>query len=107
MSHLALPALAAQPSTQHVLESFPIANFPLFVIEDQSGLRFLDAVEAAHAIDVMPAPPVDGEPILFAILTEFRPDVDGRDEMGRLRHVHLDHEHLIDLRRLGLGPMTE
>jgi hypothetical protein len=102
-----MAALAAQVSTQHVLESIPIAKFPLFVIEDLSGFRFLDAVGAAHAIAVMPAPPVDGEPILFAILSEFRPDVDGRDEMGRLRHVHLDHERLTDLRRLGLSSLTE
>jgi hypothetical protein len=102
-----MAALTAQASTRHVLESIPIAEFPLFVIEDPSGFRFLDAVEAAHAIAVMPAPRVNGEPILFAILSEYRPDVEGRDEMGRLRHVHLDHERLTDLRRLGLGSLTE
>jgi hypothetical protein len=102
-----MAALAGQAPTQHVLEPIPIAKFPLFVIEDQSGFRFLDAVEAAHAIAVMPVPAVDGEPILFAILAEFRPDVDGRDEMGRLKHVHLDHERLTDLRRLGLSSLTE
>jgi hypothetical protein len=100
-------ALAAQGSTQHVLESIPVAKFPLFIVEDHSGFRFLDAIGAGHAIAVMPTPPVDREPILFAILSEYRPDVDGRDEMGRLSHVHLDHEHLAELRRVGLCSLTE
>lgn len=99
--------LAAQSSTQHVIEAIPIAQFPLFVIEERSGFTFLDRLGAAHAIAVMPAPPIDGEPILFAITSEFRPKVEGRDEMGRLKHVHLDLEHLTDLRRLGLCSLTE
>jgi hypothetical protein len=42
--------LADEASTQHVLESIPIANFPLFIIQDEAGFRFLDSVGAAHAI---------------------------------------------------------
>jgi hypothetical protein len=102
-----LGALSAQASTRHVLESIPIAMFPLFIIEDRSEFRFLDAIGVTNALARMPPPPVDGEPILFAILSEYRPEVDGRDEMGRLRHVHLDHDHLADLRRLGLTSLTE
>lgn len=102
-----LAALVVQASTHHVLEAIPIAKFPLFVIEDRSGFRFLDAGGAADVIAVMPPPSVDGEPILFAILSEYRPDVDGRDEMGRLRHVHLDLERLDELRRAGLTFLLE
>ena len=102
-----LAALPVQASTCHVLKSVPIAMFPLFIIEDRSGFRFLDAVGVIGALATMPPPPVDGEPILFAILSEYRPAIDGRDEMGRLRHVHLDHDHLADLRRLGLNSLTE
>jgi len=102
-----LAALPAQASTRHVLEFTPIATFPLFIIEDRSGFRFLDASGVTRALAAMPPEPVHGEPILFAILSEYRPDVDGRDEMGRLRHVHLDLEHVADLRRLGLKSLTE
>jgi hypothetical protein len=100
-------ALPAHALTHHVLESIPIERFPLFIIEDSSGFTFFDAIGAAHAIAVMPSPSVDGEPILFAILSEYRPDIHGRDEMGRLRHVHLDNEHVAELRRVGLGSLTE
>jgi hypothetical protein len=102
-----LAVLVVQASTHHVLEAIPIAKFPLFIIEDRSGFRFLDAIGAAHVIAVMPPPSVDGEPILFTILSEYRPDVDGRDEMGRLRHVHLDRERLDELRRVGLNSLIE
>ncbi|MEO8905147.1 MAG: hypothetical protein ABI627_26805 [Polyangiaceae bacterium] len=102
-----LAALPAQASTFHVLESIPIPLFPLFIIEDRSGFRFLDAIGVMDALATMPTPRVDAEPILFAILSEYRPELDGRDEMGRLRHVHLDYDHLADLRRSGLNSLTE
>jgi hypothetical protein len=100
-------ALAVHASTHHVLESIPFDNFPLFIIEDRTGFTFFDAIGAAQAIAVMPPPPVNGESILFALLSEYRPDVDGRDEMGRLRHVHLDNERVAELRRVGLASLTE
>lgn len=102
-----LATLPTQASTRHVLESIPIALFPLFIIEDRLGFRFLDTIGVMDALATMPPPLVDGEPILFAVLSEYRPDVHGRDEMGRLRHVHLDHDHVADLRRSGLNSLTK
>ncbi|RYZ08110.1 MAG: hypothetical protein EOO73_08585 [Myxococcales bacterium] len=102
-----LAALDVQRSTHHVLESIPVATFPLFIIEDRSGFRFLDAIGAADVIATMRPPSVDGEPTLFVIFSEYRPEVDGRDEMGRLRHVHLDHDRIAEFRRAGLTSMIE
>ena len=45
-------------------------------------------------------------PILFAFLSEYHPDIPGRDEMGRIRHVHLDQERVAELRRHGLSSLT-
>jgi len=102
-----LAALKVQASTAHVLEPTPVAAFPLFILEDHAGFTFLDAIGAADVIAAMPPPAVDGEPILFAVLSEYRPDVAGRDEMGRLRHVHLDNERIAEFRRVGLSSLTE
>lgn len=102
-----LAALEVEASTHHVLESIPVAKFPLFIIEDGSGFRFFDAIGAGEAIAALPPPSVDGVPILFTLLCEYHPDVDGRDEMGRLRHIHLDHDRIAELRRVGLRSLTK
>jgi len=85
----------------HVVQAIGPTRFPFFILEATRGFSFLDPAEAAEALAVMPAPEPNAEPILFAILAEFRPDVAGRDEMGRLRHVHLDGDHIAALRREG------
>jgi hypothetical protein len=106
-AEMSLAALEVEASTHHVLESIRVAKFPLFVIEDDSGFRFFDAIGAGEVLAAMPPPALNGEPILFILLSEYRPDVDGRDEMGGLRHVHLDQERIAELRRVGLRSLTE
>lgn len=85
----------------HEVRSIYRGQFPLFILETASGFTFLDPVEAARAIAELPPPESNAGPILFAILSEYRPEVAGRDEMGRLRHVHLDEAHLAQLRKSG------
>jgi hypothetical protein len=85
----------------HAVHGIGPTEFPFFVLEARSGFTFLDLVETEQVIAHMPAPDTDAEQILFAILSEYRPDIAGRDDMGRLRHVHLDQDHITNLRRLG------
>jgi hypothetical protein len=100
-----LAALRGDASTQHARESVAPTQFPFFVLEDEAGFRFLDPTEAARIVQTMAAPAPNREPILFAVLAEYRSDVVGRDEMGRMRHVHLDQERLTELREGGLSSL--
>ncbi len=97
----AMTSLPAQGDIRHAVQAIVPMRFPFFILEDRAGLRFLDETEAAQTIATMPAPVPDAEPILFAILSEYQPDVAGRDEMGSLRHVHLDGARLAQLRESG------
>jgi hypothetical protein len=74
----------------HTLHPIRPKQFPFFVLEARSGFTFLDPAEAEQAIAHLSAPDPGAEQILFAILSEYVPDVAGRDEMGHLPHVHLD-----------------
>jgi len=94
-------SLPQSDGVQDAVQAVSPTDFPFFIVEDSSGFSFLDAVEAMHLIRAMPAPAQDAEPILFAIVSEYQPDQPGRDEMGCLRHVHLDAAHLADLRKSG------
>lgn len=103
-----LTSLPPDEAVQHAIEHIAPAQFPFFILEDNTGFRFLEAAEATHIIQSMPQPTdPKSEPILFAIVSEYRPDVAGRDEMGTIRHVHLDQEHIVELRRHGLCSLTD
>jgi hypothetical protein len=100
-AELSLMSLPEQGDVRHALQAVPLTEFPFFILQDRSGFSFLDATEATRVIGTMAAPAPNAEPALFAILSEYRPDVAGRDEMGRLRHVHLDDDQLAELRKSG------
>jgi hypothetical protein len=86
---------------QHGVQEVRPTQFPFFILETRSGFGFLDPLETAQFIAEMPDPKPEAEQILFAILSEYRPEVAGRDEMGRIQHVHLDSDHIAALRRSG------
>ena len=105
-AHEWLTRLPSEGRVHHSLECILPTQFPFFILEDHSGFRFLDASDATRLVEFMPHAPPNADPILFAILAEFRPNVAGRDEMGCLPHVHLDQEHLAELREHGLRALT-
>jgi len=94
-------ALQTDAGVSHAVRAVQPKQFPFFILEDDSGFTFLDPAEAARFIADAPAAVANAEPILFAIVDEYRPGIAGRDEMGSLRHVHLDERHLADLREFG------
>jgi hypothetical protein len=96
----------ADGSALHELQSISPAAFPLFILEDRSGFTFLTMEDAVAVVHAMTEPAENADPILFAIVAEYRPLVPGRDEMGRLRHLHLDGRHLEELRASGLESLT-
>jgi hypothetical protein len=101
-----LASLRTNSSQHHSMESIGPSCFPFFIFQDRSGFRFLDLAEATELIASMSDPAPDAEPMLFAIVAEYRPDVAGRDEMGRLQHAHLDRECLEQLRTSGIRSLA-
>jgi hypothetical protein len=102
----ACSSLPTGPRVVHAVHWISPREFPFFVLETRSGFMFLDLIEASRVIARTQAPGPDADAILFAILSEYQPEVPGRDEMGRLRHVHLDEDHLARLRTLGPLSLT-
>src|SRR6187549_2271606 len=64
--------------TQHAVQSVSPAEFPFFIVEDSSGFAFLDPMQAVQVIRTMSVPAENAEPILFAIVSEYQPDLPGR-----------------------------
>src|SRR5262245_49458763 len=83
-----LPAPVRDRSTVTWREDLTL---PCYLAEDAAGLRPLSAEEAQSYVSVLArkAPDVDGVyGILYRLDGEFLPTVAGRDEMGRLPHIH-------------------
>lgn len=99
-------SLPERDGTHHAIQAVSPTEFPFFIVEDGFGFTFLDPVEAMRVIDTMSVPAENAEPILFAIVSEYQPDLPGRDEMGSIRHVHLDGAHLAELRKSGPLALT-
>jgi hypothetical protein len=90
-------------SAQHAIVNVLVETYPVFVIEDRSGFAFLDREKADEVLRLMADPPENGEPILFMFRTDYRPLVPGRDELGRVWHVHLGAAELARVRLSGLA----
>src|SRR5699024_9671385 len=76
---------------QEVIE-VPVDRFPFYVLEDDSGFRFLNEAEAAAAVlrlEPQNRDSSENAPILYRIEEEWFPDKPGIDTMGVLWHVHL------------------
>lgn len=64
-------------------------TFPFTIIEDRNGFRCLSNVEGQHELKrTADDGAADDWLIFFDIVGEYRPKVPGRDEMGRLPHMH-------------------
>jgi len=65
------------------------------------GFSFFEPQRLPDLLDSLRDPEPNAEPILFAILAEYQPSIAGTDEMGLLRHVHLDRSRIAELRQSG------
>lgn len=81
---------------------------PCYLAEDKMGFRPLSAAEAEDYVArlAVGAPDEDGVyGNLYRLDGEFVPEVLGRDEMGRLPHIHLEAHHLALVERAGIGAL--
>jgi hypothetical protein len=72
-------------------------GFPLFVLEDKSGLRVFGQEEIGAAISAYRGAErwdEDQHAILFRFTGEYRPNVSGADEMGAVWHIHIADKEL-------------
>lgn len=87
------------------MEELPSLGFPFVVIEDDGGFRFLSTEDARRTLERADAARVADEERcyfnLYLLTEEFAPDPPGVDEMGLLRHWHIENWHLDQHRRAG------
>jgi hypothetical protein len=82
--------------------------FPCYLAEDSAGLRPLSASEAEAYVAGLGrgTPNADGVyGNLYRLDGEFSPKVAGRDEMGRLPHLHLEARDLAYAARAGVAAL--
>lgn len=81
---------------------------PCYLVEDASGFRPLSEPEAQAYLTGLAQrrPGANGVyGTLYRLDGEFRPQVPGRDEMGRLPHVHLQARDLALVARAGVAAL--
>src|SRR6476619_2203900 len=88
---LVLAAVQA-PSVHAAVYEIPFKAFPIYLIEDQ-GFRFVDQVSLREYLATLDASRIadDFIPIIYRLDTEFGIADNGRDQMGALNHIHVDH----------------
>lgn len=89
--------------TQHVLRRLDDLHYPVYLVEDSAGFRFMREEAALDEIRTR-TPTADDDDCrmtLYCIDHDYRPRVAGEDEMGRLAHQHIDNELLTRVRREG------
>lgn len=89
--------------SKHVLLELQDLNYPVYIVEDSFGFQFMTAEAALEKIRLC-APTANEDDCcmtLFRVDRDYRPQVAGEDEMGRLHHVHVDNETLGRVQRLG------
>jgi len=83
-------------------------SLPCYLAEDRSGFRALSEPEAQDYVTELARGMPDEEgvyAILYRLDGEFLPIVAGRDEMGRLPHIHLEDHHLAFAARAGVAAL--
>lgn len=89
--------------SKHTLGELDGLQYPGYLVEDTEGFRFL--TEQAAVDDIRAHAPTADEDECCATLYRFdrdyRPKVAGEDEMGRLKHEHIDNDVLARVQREG------
>lgn len=78
-------------------------QYPVYLVEDSAGFRFLTEQAAVEDIRAHALTADDDEccATLYRFDRDYRPAVAGEDELGRLRHEHIDNETLRRVQRDG------
>ena len=85
-------------------------SFPCYLSEDEAGFRALSATEARELVAGLSARAPDSDGVygvLYRLDAPFWSAVAGRDEMGRLPHIHLEAHHLAAVARAGVTALWE
>lgn len=85
-----LGGIPPQPGTSHAIVQTEAEQFPIFIIEN-NGFRYVGLPELLERLDAL-EPRDDEDHVHFNVyaLSEcFKPEVPGRDEMGRILHWHI------------------
>ena len=98
-----LQEMPAAVRSKHVLTQLSDLHYPVYVVEDSEGFRFMTCQAALD--DIKRRAPTANEDdcclTLFRIDRDYRTRVAGEDEMGRLNHQHIDNEMLERVHRQG------
>lgn len=120
-----LPYVAAvfrdREAAEHYLAELPVSvrerssvavradlALPCYLAEDSAGLRPLSASEAAAYVAGLERGEQNVDGVygnLYRLDGEFLPEVPGRDEMGRLPHIHLEADNFALAERAGVAAL--
>jgi hypothetical protein len=98
--------LPAGPGVRHELVDVPVAAYPVFALQTRGQFTFFGREAVSEVLGGMPDPPDGAEPAVFRFKADYCPTVPGRDELGRVWHVHLDAARLAELRRTGFEALA-
>ena len=100
-----LQEISTAERDRHSLVALEGLQYPVYLIEDAQGFRFMGAEGALEAIQEQQ--PVDDEDdccaTLYRFKGDFRPNVAGADEMGKINHQHIDNDTLKRVHRDGVA----
>lgn len=100
-----LQEISTAERDRHSLVALEALRYPVYLIEDSQGFRFMGAEAAVEALQGC-QPVVDEDDCcatLYRFDSDFRPDVAGADEMGRVAHQHIDNDALKSVQRDGVA----
>ncbi len=85
-----LEGITPRPGTSHVIVQASPKHFPIFIVED-NGFHYVELPALLGRLNSL-EPQNDGDYVhfnVYALSGPFKPEVPGRDEMGRILHWHI------------------